>query len=290
MPNRAMKCYSIDQSPFFKMRSKKRLASLLKISIDELERLTAGAQLYTEWDEPKKKGGTRHIENPRPALKRVQRRIARKLGHITPPDFLFCPVRGRSYVDNAKIHCGQRVVRTLDIRDYYTNTLRRKVYWFFKSRMSCSSDVAAILAKIATINGRLSTGSPLSPILSFLANIEMWDEISLIARHVNCNLTVYMDDLTISGDKVSNLTMWRIKERIFRSGLRYHKEKNYVCKPAEVTGLIVGKHSLSLPHRQHKRIHDARNDLKFARTEDDRFKLEQELRSREGQKQQIESA
>src|SRR5690606_17397840 len=96
------KRYALDQSPFYKLRNRRRLAELLGVSPAELRVLCEpAASLYSEFDVPKKTGGVRGVENPRRQLKMVQANIARLLGRIAPPDYLFCPVKGRCYVTNA---------------------------------------------------------------------------------------------------------------------------------------------------------------------------------------------
>ncbi|WP_161635413.1 reverse transcriptase family protein [Methylomicrobium lacus] len=231
------------------------MAEILGISKDDIERLTKGGNLYNEWDEVNEKGKSRHIENPRHELKRTQRKIANLLSRIIPPDFLYCPVKDRSYITNAKQHIGQRNVRCLDIKAYFTATTSRRVYWFFHNYMDCPKDVAGILTALSTYNGHLPTGSPLSPILSYFSHIEMWEEISNLVQQNGCILTVYMDDLTVSGEKVTPYLMWQIRRQIHRFGLSYHKEKHYHGNFSEITGIIIKDKMITLPNRQHLKKH-----------------------------------
>jgi len=125
MRNSRIQPYAINQSPLFKISSQRRLADLLNITLSELRHLANANDLYVERDEPKSKGGVRRIENPHRVLKRVQARIAKLLSRIAPPSFLFCPVKRRSYVDNAKKHLGNPIIRTLDIKEYFQSTPKR---------------------------------------------------------------------------------------------------------------------------------------------------------------------
>jgi hypothetical protein len=161
--------YTLNQSPLFKMRNHRKLAALLDMPLAELRRLRHSDTLYTEFDIPKKSGGARHVENPRRPLKLAQARIARLLSRIVPPDYLFCPVKGRSYVTNAAQHRDNRIVRCLDIRKYFPSTPAYRVYWFFRNIMRCDADVAETLMRLATYQGHLPTGSPLSPIMAYFA-------------------------------------------------------------------------------------------------------------------------
>lgn len=244
------------------MSNRRKLAELLRISTLELRHLSErNDQLYSEFDIPKKTGGVRNVENPHRQLKLVQARMARLLNRIEPPGYLFCPVKGRCYVTNAAQHRGQRVVHCLDIRKYYPSTPSRRVFWFFRTVMKCASDVAGILTRLATYREHLPTGSPLSPILAYFAFYDVWEAVAEICQRYGYRLTVYVDDVTISGQKLSVDALWQIKRAIHRSGLRYHKEKHYVDRPAEITGVIVDGLKLKPPHRQFKKLAAARNQL-----------------------------
>ena len=106
MPKKRDSYHGERDSPFFRLRSKAKLASLLFISLEKLKALASADDLYFEFEKSKSSGGIRKISAPRDDLKAVQRRIANLLMRIAPPDYLFAPVAGRSYVDNAAQHLG----------------------------------------------------------------------------------------------------------------------------------------------------------------------------------------
>jgi len=281
--------YPIDQSPLFKLTTKRKLASLLRLSLGDTKKLRRTESLYSEREIQKKTGGTRLIENPRRHLKIVQARVARLLGRISPPDYLYCPVKGRCYVTNAARHRGNRVVRTLDIKKYFPNTPTRRVYWFFRSIMKCNSDVAELLSLIATYKGHLPTGSPLSPIMAFYAYYDVWQAIDRLVKLHGAANSLYVDDLTISGLRVSDKLMWEIKKTIHRSGLRYHKEKMFRDHPAEITGVIVRNRELVPPNRQLLKRHRAERALREAKSLREQEVLSQQLKGLIGQVSQIAS-
>lgn len=290
MRNELKKQHPLNQSSIYKLSTKKRLTEILGISKDELNRLTRGKDLYKEWDEINEKGKVRHIENPCHDLKQVQRRISKLLSRIVPPAFLFCPVKGRSYIKNAKQHVGQRNVCCLDIKSYFTMTLSRRVYWFFHSYMHCSQDVAGILTALSTVNGHLPTGSPLSPILAYFSHIDMWEDISNFVREKGCILTVYMDDITVSGENVSSELMWKIRRRIYSSGLSYHKAKRYNSKFSEITGVVVRDGKVALPNRQHYKKYQLQQSLVKVVDPMERKAIIQKLSGHNAQVFQIEAA
>jgi retron-type reverse transcriptase len=257
---RTHKPYSLQQSPLYMLANHRKLAALLSVSLPDLRKLGHSDARYREFDIPKKTGGTRLVENPPRPLKLVQARLARLLSRIAPPDYLFCPVKGRSYVNNAAQHRNNRVVRCLDVRKYFPNTAARRVYWFFRHVLRCEPDIAETLCKLATHRDHLPTGSPLSPIMAYFAHYDVWEKVAKIANANGLTLTIYIDDVTISGHRVSERTLWAVKKSIHASGLRYHKEKRFIDSPAEITGAITRAGSLYPPNRQLKKLHRARLD------------------------------
>lgn len=283
--------YSVRDSPFFRLRTKAKLAALLQISPAKLKRLSSLENGYLRFQKPKKKGGMRDISAPIAPLKSVQARIANLLSRVTPPDYLFAPVEGRSYVDNAARHIGARSVRLLDIEDFFPNCTINKVIWFFRTRMECSSDVATIIARIVTENGVLPQGSPCSPILAYFAYIDMWEEINGRVALANCRLSVYADDLTISGNTIPEAMIWDLKRILHRHGHRYaaQKERARRDKPAEITGVILTQNGVSVPNRQRQKLHSVRDEIRRSRSPKETTVLEMRLRGRLAQIRQIQA-
>lgn len=284
--------YSLRDSPFFRLRSKAKLASLLYVSREKLETLSVGEHRYFEFTKPKKSGGVRKISAPNAPLKAVQSRIADLLRRVTPPDYLFAPVPGRSYADNAAFHVGARSIRLLDIEDFFPSCTAKKAIWFFRTRMECSDDVAVILASIVTFNGALPQGSPCSPILAYLCYVDMWGEIAKLVEDCGCKLSVYADDLTISGVSVPEAQIWEIKKTLYRHGHRYarSKERSVRDKSVEVTGVVLLRSGVVAPNRQHAKIAKVREEITRTTSADHRKALENQLRGRLAQVGQIASA
>jgi hypothetical protein len=253
MPTR-VKSYALERSPLYGLQSRSRLAGLLFVSPKELKRLSGDMHLYKHFHVKKKDKSLRPVEEPRRELKSVQRRIAELLARIMPPDFLFCPVKRRSYIGNAEQHRDSRVVHSLDVKKYFPSTPSRRVYWFFHQVMGCSTDVAAVLAKVACCDEHLPTGSPLSPIMAYYAHMDIWEEVARIARENGCVVTVYIDDVTVSGAKVPKALVWEMKKMIYGGGLRYHKEKRAVDRRSEVTGVVLRNGEMLVANRHRDKL------------------------------------
>ena len=293
MPRRGDKHYAEHDSPFFRLRSRAKIAKLLHVSRPKLESLARAEGLYHQFEKPKASGGVRIINAPRADLKAVQTRIADLLHRIAPPDYLFAPVSGRSYVDNAAAHLGAKGVRLLDIEDFFPSCKANKVIWYFRRRMETSPDVAAVVRGIVTLDGALPQGSPCSPILAYLCYVDMWAEISRIVEEAACTLSVYADDLTISGRMVPELAIWEVKQALFRHDHRYKvaKERSKCGRfAAEITGVILKPDGLHVPNRAQKMLHEVRQELKRTESAEHRRTLEARMRGREAQMRQILSA
>ena len=291
MRSTAKRYYGEQDSPFFRLKSQSRLGELLFVSRKKLASLALRDDLYFHFKKPKSSGEYREISAPRDDLKAVQKRIADLLQRIAPPDFLFAPVAGRSYVDNAAAHLGARSVHLLDIEDFFPSCTANKVIWFFHTRMLCSPDVAAILGGIVTHKGSLPQGSPCSPILAYLCYVEMWEEISGIVADAGCTFSLYADDLTISGERVPEKAIWEIKKQLHRHGHRYQvsKERSKHLRPVEITGVILRPDALHAPNRIHKGLRDVRIKLSEAKSRSEREDLKARERGRVAQMNQITS-
>ncbi|MEJ0044852.1 MAG: hypothetical protein WDN04_00870 [Rhodospirillales bacterium] len=112
------------------------------------------------------------------------------------------------------------------------------------------------MAELLTANGHLATGSTVSPILSFYAFHDMWMEIARIAKAAGCKVSVYMDDITVSGDIVPERVIWDIRQQVHSRSLVYHKERHFRAGVGEVTGVIVRDGSTHLPNRQRKKLYE----------------------------------
>lgn len=281
--------YALRDSAFFRLRTKAKLADVLQVSQAKMKRLSKLESGYFAFQKPKKDGTMRNISAPIPPLKAVQGRIADLLRRVAPPDYLFAPVEGRSYVDNAARHIGSRSFRLLDIEDFFPSCSFNKVLWFFRTRMECSVDVAYILAKIVTENDVLPQGSPCSPILAYFAYIDMWTEIDECVRANGCKLSVYADDLTISGDTVHERVVWEIKVILYRHGHRYakHKERSRRDRAVEVTGVMLTRGGVSVPNRQRRKIIELRDDIGKVKASPQKAKMEAQLRGRLAQFDQV---
>lgn len=279
MPSKLIKRYAINQSPFYKLRNRRKLAALLGMKLSDLESIAAGDENYRIWPLENETGKTRIIEEPKQHTKLLHIRIFNLLSRIETPDYLHSGVKTKSYITNAKAHLdGDRLI-TLDVRKFFPSTKGWHVFHFFTSTMKCSRDVAGLLVKLTTVNGHLPTGSCISQSLAFWAHIEMFDEIQAVAIKNNLVFTVYVDDLTISGRKATKRVLHEIRTILASRALKSHPKKESVYMGNEarsVTGSIICDNQLRLPNAKHKRIHEEL--LELSTIDDRELKLERQKR------------
>jgi len=285
------KRHPLRSSKLFRLRNRRNLAALLGLTERDLQAALLLERPYSQRQTEIERNGKikiRDIQEPRGALRPIHERMKALLSRIEPPDFLFCPVKGRSYVSNATRHLGGQQVQTLDVKAYFPSTPTTRVYWFFNKVMECSSDVSIILARLLTVEGHLATGSQVSPILSFFAFYDMWNNIAELVQQAGCILSVYMDDVTVSGPSVSDSLMWDIKRQIHSRGLRYHKQKKFIGGVAEVTGVLLRDGRAMIPNRQHRKAHMLRVQLSETIDVEEAVLLSQRLDGLKSQRKQIE--
>lgn len=307
MPRKAFQFHKLEDSALFNVRTRKKLADILLCSPTHLKSVNAIEARYKKRWKPKdsdtapwltqppaaeQAGNYRPIDIPVDPLKKLQTRIANLLSRIEPPAFLCSPVKGVSYVDNAKRHVNSRAFWLLDIADYFPSCTADRVAWFFNTVMKCAPDVTAVLVSLVTDNGRLPQGSPCSPILAYFSNKKMWDDVAEAVANAGCILSVYADDITLSGAHVPGALVWQVKQIIVKNGFKLKREKevSLVGSPADITGVIVRNGMLKLPNRQLKKLAEIKKLQKLTTDKLLSIKLENQIKGRLSQRRQIELA
>jgi hypothetical protein len=141
------------------------------------------------------------------------------------------------------------------------------VYHWFVDELKMYEDVAGLLSKICTIDGKVSFGSPLTPVLCTLVHRPMFDDISDICQIRWLRHSLWVDDLTISGRFVPGQVVNDIRENIKSRGLRSHKIKyRSGNRPVFITGIGVVGRNLMAPNTLNLRIKNLWEDLLSATT------------------------
>lgn len=281
---RARKTYPIHQSPLYKLRGKGQFSKLLGIEWDLVDKIITDEN-YRVWANE----FGREIQAPISKLEKLHRRLGKLLSHIELPEYVYSQ-RGRSYSDNARVHVNTYPLIKTDIHKFFPSTTWHMVYRAFTEDFQCAADVANKLTNICCYKqSHVPTGSTISGRISFFAAKHMFDEIALLAESQGCVMSLYVDDITLSGEKATKKLLGEVRKIIHRHGYKAKDRKSstyspYSAKP--VTGTIIAGDTLRLPNDRHRKILETRKQLASA-SGDNKDDLIKSLRGRLQEAKQI---
>ncbi|WP_216844717.1 reverse transcriptase family protein [Rhodanobacter sp. L36] len=210
---------------------------------------------YTDRSKPEK---PRLIEAPQEQLKKFQKRIEELLKRTEMPDYLHSGIPGRSYLTCSAAHReSEGCTVTLDISGFYLAVSQDLIARLFIVTFKCARDVAELLAQLLCCDGHLATGSPASPLLSFLANREGFDQIALHASRRGGVFTLYIDDMAMTGKGIGTADIKWITQVLERAGFTINRPKTrlFLASAARlITGRVIFNGQSRAPNRQHQKM------------------------------------
>ena len=145
--------------------------------------------------------------------------------------------------------------------------------------MKMKNDIAAIMSDLSTVDltdimtkeiedfilekgirhiNHLPSGSPISSILSYLANIDMFNELDLLAKKYNCIVSFYVDDIIFSSKNKISKSIVKEAERIitkYDQVVNIAKTKSYITSDyKKITGCVIYNHELLIPNKTKYKI------------------------------------
>lgn len=251
------KIYSIEKSPLYKLRNKQKLAELLELPKNYFR--TIHTYKYSEFFEDKPDGSKRKINVPEKNLKKIQKKIFNLLDRIEKPKWVVSGQKGKSYVDNARMHRLNENVCTIDIEKFYDSTKEKYVYDFFRYTMKMETNIATILTKLLTYENRIPTGTSTSQLIAFLSYKDIFLRINEMCEKQGITFSLYVDDITLSSSRVINKRIKvQINQLLNLKELNIKKSKTkFFSKNTNksVTGTIIDKQkNVKLENRKRKEI------------------------------------
>lgn len=263
-----MKKYPYHQSPFYKCTTKRKLYGILNVEIKDIEGIVKRLDNSEAYFWFRDKNG-RNIMSPYKKLKSVQKRINHLLSRIEIPVWVHGGIKKRSIQTNATTHKNSNIFLQIDIKKFYNNCSREKVFQFFYSKLSMSPDVAKIMTDLTTYQNQLVTGSPSSSYLSFLAYEEMFIKINDLVTEKGMIMTLYVDDITISGfERIENLHLFidQIDKILKKSGHQINNRKTSYLTANDhpiITGISISPSGkIKVPNSLRHNIINALSDIK----------------------------
>lgn len=235
--HKSLKLYPLNQSPFFKLKNKKKLLEIIGLSKKQVDSLMLDSA-YKEFEND----AGRKIQEPIAQLKAVHRKIGVLLSRIELPQYLHSGRKKHSTLTNAESHKQATELLKLDIHKFFPSTRAAKVYKAFVEKFEMSPDVAYVMTNLATFAGKVPTGSPISMAIAFWANKDMFDELSNLAASNSLVFTAYVDDVAFSGSKIPKGFAAQAKECIRSHGLTSKDKKERFYSSSEgklLTGIVI---------------------------------------------------
>lgn len=224
--------------------SMRKLEFILGFKRNILKEVSAKAESYYNPFNKQKLNKLRRIDNPTGKLKTIQGRIYKRLLKKIPlPDGMMGGVSGKSFIDNAEIHVDKGVVVTMDLRDCFPRVKDKIIFKVFREHLQCSEEIAKLLTRLTTYKTYLPQGAPTSTILANLSLIPMFTEMKIIASKNGLSLTLFVDDISLSGPNADKFVDQFIKI-IQKNGHAVRQKKVKVMRQAkrqQVTGIVVNK-------------------------------------------------
>ncbi|SER30943.1 Reverse transcriptase (RNA-dependent DNA polymerase), partial [Rosenbergiella nectarea] len=247
------KNYPLHQSPLYKIGSKKKLLSLLKIDKESFKKISTNQHFNVF-----KNDSGRIIQHPIGKLEVVHKRIYNLLKCIELPTYLHSGRKNRSTKSNANVHRTSLQMLKVDISKFFPSNDIKKIENAFVYEFKMPRDVALALASLIAYEGKLPTGSQVSMLMAYYANKKMFDELSSISEENNLKMTVYVDDIAFSGNSIPKGFLRSVKKIISEASLlvKPRKVKIYRDHQAKmITGVILKDGAMTVRNRSLLSIH-----------------------------------
>lgn len=282
----------IPTPPFDKLNlpplsSSNDLADWLGISPDTLVRFAdkrglsnntdnAFAPHYRYHTHEKRCGALRLIEEPKPVLKTLQRRILSDLLNLIPPSpAAYGFTRGRDCISAAALHGGEAMLICFDLRAFFASITHSRIFGLFRT-LGYPYSVARDLTGLCTVatpahilsqhicddallltHRHLPQGAPTSPALANLSTFNLDRRLTGLARRIDANYSRYADDMSFSGDPYITHTLLKaVPAIIMDEGFTLNPRKTRVQSSygrQTTTGLMVNE-KINIPRHSYDRL------------------------------------
>lgn len=260
--------YGFEDSPWVQNLTQREFAALLGYKKQQLEAIVRDRDHYTKRETKQIGSKLRRLAVPTSKLRTIHERLKYHLNKIKQPPYLFSPRKGRAQRDNAEHHAGEIQFLTLDIRQFYPSTTDEHIFRWAHHAAGLRPDVAGLLTKLVVVDRRMPFGSPVSPVLTTHVHRTMFDQIYAICQARGLRMSLWVDDLTISGAFVKGDVVEEIRGVIRRQGFDTHKIKfRTSSRPVVVTGVPIEGGRVRAPRSLHRRIQDGYAGLRLALTD-----------------------
>lgn len=134
-----------------------------------------------------------------------------------------------SIMDAMSPHCGKPLLLKMDMENFYPNISAKQVERLFQSILD-EPHKAKDFARLCTTEGGLPQGAPTSPVLARMIFEPAFIDLkrALKAMHSDCAVTIWVDDLNISGPMGIKRSMRTIGKILQRHGFKLNPSKTKI--------------------------------------------------------------
>lgn len=236
------------------VRNMGQLCQVLNMNMYQLKLYSLNKQ-YKSYLQQERQDKFRLIEFPTTPLMKLQHKLNQYLQAAyylfqTPSAYGFVmSVKGekkpKNILENAKKHLGNPYMLKVDMKDFFHQISKQKVFEIFNEKpFRYNRSTALILSEIVTYKERLPMGAPTSPVLSNFATVKLDNLMLDWASKQQITYTRFADDLTFSNKSFSftNYHLSQIIDICHQNNLYLNESKTtfYTDKDEkEVTGLLL---------------------------------------------------
>lgn len=225
------------------IKSIEQLSMKLGVTTETLNEVSNNIDKYIHYKKISKGRKTRTFVSPNGKLKCILGVLHKKvLQKVDMPSAINGGRKKMSIYKNAKPHCKKKAVATLDIKDFFPSVSCKRIHNALTG-IGFTEDVADLLVKLTTCNGRLPLGFPTSSVLANIVLIPMAIRFQKLSDQHDLKCSFWVDDITLSGSlRVSKLKNLFYKI-VTQEGFKINEEKSIKLmrnnKPQVVTKLSV---------------------------------------------------
>ena len=187
-------------------------------------------------------------------LRKLQNTLYREVlaTGLSPSDCSHGSVPGKNIKSMVEVHRKSKFVLKADISNFFPSITSDRVYRLFQKELSCSPDVARIIARLATYKHRLSLGLICSPIIANQILSVVDSRMTGLCDKLGLKYSRFIDDLVLSGPTdFHEMAVKDLVERILNEhGFDMHQQKTALGEldgTIEITGIRIrnGKFDVS---------------------------------------------
>lgn len=264
--------YAFEASPWCQNLTQSEVADLLGTTKTRLEALLRDKEKFVRREAKVIGLKERNLALPVGKLRTVHERLKYHFNKIKQPDYLFSPRKGRGQRDNAGYHAGQAQFLKVDIKQFYPSTTSGHIFRWLHHDAGLLEDVAGLLVRLIAIDDKLPFGSPVSPVLSALVHRRMFDGIHALCQADGLRMSLWVDDLAISGPLIRGELLDGIRDVVRQNGLRSHKVSFRTGgRPVSITGVPIEGMRVVASRKLHESIQGGYAGMRACRTDADRM-------------------